>query len=76
MKLTFAVIALAAFATAAPVPELVEVTGAEIAGIEERGLEARQSVGITANEYVNGGCRSVIFFFARGSTEAGNMVRV
>ncbi|ETS80891.1 hypothetical protein PFICI_08420 [Pestalotiopsis fici W106-1] len=33
----------------------------------------RQSVGATANEFVNGGCRDVIFIFSRGSTETGNM---
>lgn len=38
-------------------------------------LEERQSTGITADEYNTGGCRSIIFFFARGSTESGNMVR-
>ena len=32
-------------------------------------LEARQSVGTTENEYTIGGCRDIIFFFARGSTE-------
>lgn len=35
----------------------------------------RQTVGDTANEFVNGGCRDVIFIFSRGSTETGNMVR-
>ena len=39
-------------------------------------IEERQSsnVGTTANEYTRYGCRKVIFFFARGSTEIGNMV--
>ncbi|KAL2062485.1 hypothetical protein VTL71DRAFT_6751 [Oculimacula yallundae] len=38
-------------------------------------LEVRQStnVGITANEFTRGGCKPVIFVFARGSTEIGNM---
>ena len=51
---------LAAFVAAAPVE-----------------LEERQSstVGSTANEYTQYGCKKVIFFFARGSTETGNMVR-
>lgn len=39
-------------------------------------LERRQTVGTTANEFKNGGCRDVIWFFARGSTEVGNMVRL
>jgi hypothetical protein len=34
----------------------------------------RQTVGDTANEFVDGGCRDVIFIFSRGSTESGNMV--
>ncbi|KAK9770179.1 putative Cutinase [Seiridium cardinale] len=33
----------------------------------------RQTVGDTANEFVDGGCRDVIFIFSRGSTESGNM---
>jgi cutinase len=37
-------------------------------------LEARQTVGTTENEFTRYGCRDVIFFFARGSTEVGNMV--
>lgn len=37
-------------------------------------LEERQSTGSTANEYTSGGCKDIIFFFARGSTEVGNMV--
>jgi cutinase len=41
-------------------------------------VEVRQStnVGTTANEYTRGGCKDIIFFFARGSTEVGNMVSV
>jgi cutinase len=38
-------------------------------------LEVRQTVGTTENEFTRYGCRDVIFFFARGSTEVGNMVR-
>lgn len=39
-------------------------------------LVVRQStrVGSTANEFKNGGCKDVVMVFARGSTEAGNMV--
>ncbi|QDS69670.1 hypothetical protein FKW77_009550 [Venturia effusa] len=36
-------------------------------------LAPRQSTGTTANEYTKGGCKDIIFFFARGSTEVGNM---
>lgn len=51
--------ALAVFTAAAP--------------LEERQLGNR--VGTTASEFSQGGCKDVIFFFARGSTEVGNMVR-
>lgn len=37
-------------------------------------IERRQAVGTTADEFKTGGCRDVIWFFARGSTEVGNMV--
>ncbi|KAF2421043.1 cutinase [Tothia fuscella] len=36
-------------------------------------IQVRQNTGLTENEYTRGGCRDVIFFFARGSTEVGNM---
>jgi len=55
---------LAAVAFAAPAP----------VQIVERQLDTR--VGLTENEYsqrIGGGCRPVIFFWARGSTELGNM---
>jgi cutinase len=45
-----------------------------VASVFAAPLEARQSTGITENEYTRSGCRQVIFFFARGSTEVGNMV--
>jgi len=32
------------------------------------------ATGTTANDYLNGGCKDVILFYARGSTQAGNMV--
>ncbi|KAK1454641.1 cutinase [Colletotrichum melonis] len=35
-------------------------------------LQSRQT-GTVAKEYTQGGCRDVIFIFARGSTEVGNM---
>ncbi|KAI1077745.1 carbohydrate esterase family 5 protein [Whalleya microplaca] len=37
------------------------------------GLQPRQSTGTTANEFLEGGCRDVIFIFARGSTQDGNI---
>ncbi|EPS36977.1 hypothetical protein H072_9426 [Dactylellina haptotyla CBS 200.50] len=62
MKFQLLIASLAALAAAVPTPIEGEVE-----------LEKRQSVGITANEYTRYGCRPVIFFFARGSTEVGNM---
>ncbi|KAI1364282.1 carbohydrate esterase family 5 protein [Xylaria arbuscula] len=35
-------------------------------------LDSR-ATGTTANDYVNGGCKEVILFYARGSTQPGNM---
>lgn len=51
---------------------------AGIATASPLSVEIRQStnVGTTANEYTRGGCKDIIFFFARGSTEVGNMVSV
>ena len=57
---------LAALSTAAPVSEPISAPASI--------LESRQSVRITENEYTIYGCRPVIFFFARGSSEVGNMV--
>ncbi|XXH02158.1 hypothetical protein Hte_008526 [Hypoxylon texense] len=37
------------------------------------GIQGRQSTGTTANEFLEGGCRDVIFIFARGSTQDGNI---
>lgn len=59
MKTTFVLSALAALAAAGP--------------IDTRQLLDR--VGTTENEFSLGGCRDIIFFFARGSSEVGNMVR-
>lgn len=37
-------------------------------GIHER------ATGDTANDYINGGCRDIIYFFARGTGDSGNLV--
>lgn len=73
MKVTLAIpLFLATAALAAPVTEPA-LDPIDIEAIAD--LETRQfSSGTTSNEFTSGGCRDVIFFFARGSTEAGNMV--
>ena len=35
---------------------------------------SKRATGSTSNEFTQGGCRPVMFAFARGSTEIGNMV--
>jgi cutinase len=55
------ILALAALSVANPVA---------VAIIEER----QSTTGTTSNEFTQLGCRDVLFFFARGSTEVGNMV--
>ncbi|GAW15288.1 hypothetical protein ANO14919_046970 [Xylariales sp. No.14919] len=60
---SFLSVVLAAVVTASPV-------GLDIP--EDTVLSSR-ATGTTANDYLNGGCKSVILFFARGTTQAGNM---
>jgi cutinase len=43
---------------------------------QDRAIIQVRDTTITANDYINGGCRDVILFFARGTTEPGNMVRL
>ncbi|KAI1747869.1 carbohydrate esterase family 5 protein [Xylaria castorea] len=64
MKLTLLLFtALAATVAASPV-------GLDIT--EDVVLKSR-ATGTTANDYLNGGCKDVIFFFARGTGQAGNV---
>ncbi|KAI0010806.1 carbohydrate esterase family 5 protein [Xylariaceae sp. FL0662B] len=37
------------------------------------GLSHRETIGTTANEFQDGSCKDVIFIFARGTTEIGNI---
>ncbi|KAI8631618.1 carbohydrate esterase family 5 protein [Xylariaceae sp. FL1651] len=37
------------------------------------GIATRQSAGTTENEFLDGGCRPLIFIYARGSTQDGNI---
>ncbi|ETN39023.1 uncharacterized protein HMPREF1541_07065 [Cyphellophora europaea CBS 101466] len=69
MKSVFVITALAWIVAATPIPN----PGLAIDLEEVASVEARRVVGITADEFKQGGCRDVIWFFARGSTEAGNM---
>lgn len=53
---------------------------AAIAGLAAAGpIETRQfglgGTGTTSKEFSQGGCRDILFAWARGSTEIGNMVR-
>lgn len=43
-------------------------------GLNRASIQGRQSAGTTENEFLEGGCRDVIFIFARGSTQDGNIV--
>ncbi|GJN72432.1 cutinase [Purpureocillium lilacinum] len=66
MKFLYAAIALAGASCALPAAKVDEV-------VEVRDLEVRQSR-LTRNELETGGtCPGVIFIYARGSTESGNM---
>ena len=73
MKTFSLLAALVATTIAIPVPEPIAEPEIDVYALA--GIERRQTVGTTANEFKNGGCRDVIWFFARGSTEVGNMVR-
>ncbi|KAK2038481.1 cutinase [Colletotrichum somersetense] len=71
------VLALASVTAAFPTLTETSISEVNVREIEARELEARQlgggNVGITAKEFTQGGCKDVIMFFARGSTEVGNM---
>jgi cutinase len=48
-----------------------------LAGLAAAGpVQVRQllGTGTTSNEFSQGGCRDILFAWARGSTEVGNMV--
>ncbi|KAL0940556.1 cutinase [Colletotrichum truncatum] len=62
-------IALAAIAASSP------LFRADHNGLEITAQLNSRATGSTSKEFTEGGCRDVIFVFARGSTELGNMVR-
>ena len=69
---------LAGLALAVPAPlvvEPVEVRDLELQLLQSREIVARQAVTRNELETGTGTCPPVIFIFARGSTESGNMVR-
>ncbi|GKT83926.1 LOW QUALITY PROTEIN: cutinase precursor [Colletotrichum tofieldiae] len=75
MKL-FNILAIASVAGAFPTLSETSTNDVDVRDLEARELEARQGsgrVGSTAKEFSQGGCKDVIMFFARGSTEVGNM---
>ncbi|GAP87871.1 putative cutinase [Rosellinia necatrix] len=65
MKFSSSILSAALATTAAASP-----LGADVA---ETSLLNSRATGTTANDYVNGGCKDVIFFYARGTNQAGNM---
>ncbi|KAI0865445.1 carbohydrate esterase family 5 protein [Xylaria cubensis] len=65
MKLTTSLLFTALAATVRASPVGLDIT-------EDVVLKSR-ATGTTANDYLNGGCKDVIFFFARGTGQAGNV---
>ncbi|KAI1778743.1 carbohydrate esterase family 5 protein [Hypoxylon cercidicola] len=80
MKLSLLLLSSTLVAITAANTLVLDYSEAFIQRSKERQLEGntvsvqrRQSAGTTANEFLNGGCRDVIFIFARGSTQDGNI---
>ncbi|KAK6071413.1 cutinase precursor [Seiridium cupressi] len=49
------------------------VAFASTSPIEIQELQERKTYGTTSDEYVDNGCNDVLLFFARGSTQSGNV---
>ncbi|KAI1100040.1 carbohydrate esterase family 5 protein [Jackrogersella minutella] len=80
MKLSLALLSATWVASTAAIPLVLDYSENTIVKLRERqsasiasSIRRRQSTGTTANEFLEGGCRDVIFIFARGSTQDGNI---
>ncbi|KAI1505980.1 cutinase [Biscogniauxia marginata] len=75
MKTTLSLVStVLALASAAPLR--VDVSKDDLNKLKTgqyRSVQTRQSTGTTANEFLEGGCRNLIFIYARGSTQEGNI---
>ncbi|KAI1372499.1 carbohydrate esterase family 5 protein [Hypoxylon crocopeplum] len=80
MKPSFSFVSAALVAFTTAIPLTLDYSESTIAKLKQRQLavgsasiQRRQSTGTTANEFLEGGCRDVIFIYARGSTQDGNV---
>ncbi|KAI2463883.1 carbohydrate esterase family 5 protein [Annulohypoxylon bovei var. microspora] len=80
MKLPLTLLSATLVAFTAASPLVLDYSESTIAKLKARqtvnaaaNIQRRQSTGTTANEFLEGGCRDVIFIFARGSTQDGNI---
>ncbi|KAI1453225.1 carbohydrate esterase family 5 protein [Annulohypoxylon moriforme] len=80
MKLHLTLLSATLVVSAAANPLTLDYSENTVAILKERqttgaatSIRKRQSTGTTANEFLDGGCRDVIFIFARGSTQDGNI---
>ncbi|KAH9905179.1 carbohydrate esterase family 5 protein [Xylariomycetidae sp. FL2044] len=65
---------LATLASATPLTfDLSEAQINKLKAGQTNGISARQDDSTTANEFLEGGCRDLIFIYARGSTQDGNI---
>jgi len=69
MKASFSLLAAALVASTTANRIMVDFTPL----LEDAESDVSAAVETTYNEYVDGGCRDVIIFFARGTTEPGNV---
>ncbi|KAK8085398.1 cutinase [Apiospora hydei] len=68
--------ALAASVSAKPIENksvVFDISEQDVAKAQAYEAEILATVGTTANEFLNGGCRDVVLVFARGTGQSGNM---